>query len=176
MKFDTCALPGAFIIRLEPHQDERGFLARSFCRHEFEQHGLVSDVAQCNISYNARRGTLRGIHFQRAPHEETKLVRCIRGAIYDIIVDIRPASRTFRKWVSIELSAENRVALYVPAGFGHGFQTLEDDTEVFYQMSTFYEPTAAAGVRWNDPAFGVEWPIGEPFISDRDRGYPDWQA
>jgi len=175
MKFDACTLPGAFIIRLERHQDERGFFARSFCRHEFAQHGLVADVAQSNISYNARRGTLRGIHFQRAPHEEIKLVRCIRGAIYDVIVDIRPGSQTYRKWLSIELSAENRVALYVPAGFGHGFQTLEDDTEIFYQMSTFYEPSAADGFRWDDPAFSVEWPIADPIISDRDRGYPDWQ-
>jgi dTDP-4-dehydrorhamnose 3,5-epimerase len=118
---------------------------------------------------------LRGIHFQRAPHDEVKLVRCIRGAIYDVVVDIRPDSQTFRKWISVELSAENRAALYVPAGFGHGFQTLKDDTEVFYQMSTFYEPAAQDGFRWNDPAFGIGWPIAGPFVSDRDHSYPDWQ-
>jgi dTDP-4-dehydrorhamnose 3,5-epimerase len=168
------ALAGARLVELEPIEDERGFFARSFCRREFEQAGLEPCIVQCNVSFNRRRGTLRGMHFQRAPHAEAKLVRCTRGAVYDVIVDLRPDSPAFRRWLGVELSAENRRALYVPRGFGHGFQSLQDDCEVLYQMSDFYAPQAAGGVRWNDPAFAIRWPIEPPIVSARDAAYPDF--
>ncbi len=174
MKFVETAVPGAFIIELERVEDERGFFARSFCRREFEAHRLNPDLAQCNISYNRIRGTLRGMHYQAAPHAECKLVRCTRGAIYDAIIDLRPDSPTFRRWVGYELSAENRRMLYVPEGVAHGFETLVADTEVFYQMSEFYFAECQRGVRWDDPAFGVAWPMRPVVISDRDAGYPDF--
>jgi dTDP-4-dehydrorhamnose 3,5-epimerase len=176
VKFLPTALAGACIIDIETVQDERGFFARSWCREEFARHGLNPDLAQCSISFNKKRGTLRGMHYQAAPHEETKVVRCTRGAIYDVIVDLRPESPTFRKWIAVELSADNRRMLYVPLGFAHGFQSLVDDTEVFYQISTFYHPGSARGVRWDDPAFGIEWPVTERVISDKDRQYPDFAA
>lgn len=176
MKFSPTALAGACIIDIEPVPDERGFFARSWCREEFVRHGLNPDLAQCSISFNKKRGTLRGMHYQAKPHEETKVVRCTRGAIYDVIVDLRPESPTFRKWIAVELSADNRRMLYIPAGLAHGFQSLTDDTEVFYQISTPYHPESARGVRWDDPAFGIEWPVTERVISDKDRQYPDFAA
>ena len=174
MIFRETKLKGAYIIELEPLEDERGFFARSFCQKEFEQHGLNFSIVQCNLSYNKKRGTLRGMHYQIAPHEEAKLVSCIRGAIYDVIIDLRPNSSTYRQWFAVELTAEDYRMLYIPAGFAHGFQTLKDDTEVFYQISEFYHPESAKGVCWNDPAFGIVWPDDIRVISDRDRQYPDF--
>jgi dTDP-4-dehydrorhamnose 3,5-epimerase len=175
MRFTETQLAGAYIIDPERIEDERGFFARTWDRHEFEAHGLNTNLAQCNISYNTRRGTLRGMHYQAAPHEETKLVRCTSGAIYDVIVDLRPASPTLRQWLAVELSAANRRMLYIPEGFAHGFQTLADHSEVFYQMAAFYAPGYARGVRWNDPAFGIVWPQAERrIIAERDAGYADY--
>jgi len=156
------------LVRLE---DERGFFARSFCQREFEAQGLNPRLAQCNVSFNHRRGTLRGLHFQAKPHEEAKLVRCTRGAIWDVAVDLREGSPTRLRWHAVELNAENRLGLYVPEGFAHGFQTLADDTEVLYQMSEFYHPELARGVRWDDPNLGIRWPLPDPILSERDRGY-----
>jgi dTDP-4-dehydrorhamnose 3,5-epimerase len=175
MIFVPTALEGAFLIELERIEDERGFFARSWCQEEFAKHGLRSAFVQCNISFNSRKGTLRGMHYQAAPFEEAKLVRCTKGAMYDVILDLRSESPSFRHWEGFELTAENRRMLYVPEGFAHGFQTLADDTEVFYQMSAFYRPEAARGVRWNDPAFAVAWPCRRPHMSPRDRGYPDFE-
>lgn len=172
-------LSGAYVIELEPHADERGYFGRSYCVREFEAHGLDPRVVQCNVSYNRQRGTLRGMHYQAAPDAEAKLVRCTRGAVYDVIVDLRPESTTFCEWRGVELSAEPGVParmVYVPEGFAHGFQTLEDDSEVFYQMSEFYAAQSARGVRWDDPAFGIEWPEPVRVISERDRTYPDFAA
>ena len=174
MIFKETKLRGAYIIELEPLEDERGFFARSFCQKEFEQHSLNFCIVQCNLSHNKRKGTLRGMHYQIPPHEEAKLMSCIRGAIYDVIIDLRPNSSTYRQWFAVELTAENYKMLYVPTGFAHGFQTLVDHTEVFYQMSEFYHPECARGVRWNDPAFGIVWPDDIRVISDRDRQYPDF--
>jgi dTDP-4-dehydrorhamnose 3,5-epimerase len=174
VKIVATELPEAKLVELERIEDERGFFARSFCARDFQAEGLDPCMAQCNVSYNRRRGTLRGMHFQRAPHAEAKLVRCTRGSIYDVIVDLRPDSPSFRRWLAVELTDENRRALYVPRGFAHGFQTLADDCEVFYQMSEFYVPDAATGVRWNDPAFAIAWPIANPILSPRDASYPDF--
>jgi dTDP-4-dehydrorhamnose 3,5-epimerase len=171
MKFSETKLKGVFEIDLEPMSDERGFFARSWCRTEFETHGLNPNLAQCNISFNARKGTLRGMHYQEAPYGECKLVRCTRGALYDVAVDLRPESPTFRNWISTILSAGNRRALFIPEGCAHGFQTLEDDTEVFYQMSEFYKPGLGRGVRWDDPAFRIQWPLEVQVVSGRDQGY-----
>ena len=175
MIFQSTTLPGAMVVELERREDERGFFARSFCRREFEAHCLEPCVAQCNVSFNRRRGTLRGMHWQAAPHAEAKLVRVTRGALWDVIVDLRPDSPACGRWFGVELNAENRRALYIPQGFAHGFQTLVDDVEVFYQMSTVYVPEAQRGARWDDPAFGIDWPIRPPFLSDRDASYPDFQ-
>ena len=164
-------LEGAFAVEIEPIEDERGFFARSFCQEEFRAHGLYPVVAQCNVSFNRRRGTLRGLHYQDKPHEEAKLVRCTLGAVWDVIVDIREDSPTRHRWHAIELTAENRRALYVPRGFAHGFQTLLDDSEVLYQMSEFYHPDSARGLRWDDPALGITWPLPDPILSLRDRAY-----
>ena len=172
MIFVETRLKGAFIIEPERIEDERGFFARTWCQHEFEARGLNARLAQCNISFNTMKGTLRGMHYQIAPHEETKLVRCTMGAIYDVIVDLRPASPTFKQWEAVELTAGNRRMLYIPGGFAHGFQTLGDETEVFYQMSEFYHPGSSRGARWNDPAFGIAWPLTISTISQRDRSYP----
>jgi dTDP-4-dehydrorhamnose 3,5-epimerase len=172
MIFKETELPGAFEIDLNLLEDERGFFARTFCRREFAEHGLNEAVAQCNLSFNRTKGTLRGMHLQLPPHAEDKLVRVVRGAIYDVIVDLREASPTYLKWIGVELTAENRSALYVPKGFAHGFQTLADDSEVFYQMSEFYAPECATGYRWDDPAFGIHWPLEITVISDKDRQYP----
>lgn len=177
MKFTETKLKGAFIIELEQREDERGFFARTFCQREYESHGLNPHVAQCSMSFNRKKGTLRGIHYQAPPHAEAKTVCCVRGAIYDVMVDLRRESPTFKQWVGVELSAAGREMVYVPEGFGHGFQTLEDGCEVLYQMSEFYDAESARGVRWNDPAFGIVWPIVEGVvISERDAHYPDYQC
>ncbi len=168
MKFIETKLRGAYIIDLERQEDERGFFARTFCQKEFEAHGLNPTFVQCSISYNKHTGTLRGMHYQVAPMAESKLVRCTRGAIYDVIIDLRPDSSTYCQWVAVELGGDNYRMLYIPEFLAHGFQTLEDDTEVFYQMSQFYEPEYAQGVRWDDPAFGIEWPISNPTLSEKD--------
>lgn len=176
MIFRPTILAGAFVIEPEKHEDERGFFARSWCQKEFEAQNLNSRTAQCNISFNHRKGTLRGMHYQVAPFAEAKLVRCTAGAIYDVIIDLRPGSPTYKKHFSATLTASNYKMLYIPEGFAHGFQTLEDSTEVFYQMSEFYSPEHSRGVRYNDPAFGIEWPVANPIMLGRDRTYPDFKA
>lgn len=173
MNFVSTPLQKAYVIELEAMVDERGFFARSWCAQEFRLHGLNPNVAQCSVSFNARRGTLRGMHYQNEPYPEAKLVRCCSGAIYDVVLDLRPTSATYCKWFAVELTAANRKMLYVPEGFAHGFQTLADDTEVFYQISESYRPECARGVRWDDPQFGIEWPIRDPIISQRDRTFAD---
>ena len=175
MIFTEIQLNGVFLIELRRLEDERGFFARSWCKREFDQHGLRSEFVQCNISFNRKRGTLRGMHYQEAPYEETKLVRCTKGAIYDVVIDLRPDAQTFREWFSIELTEDNRKMLYIPEGFAHGFLTLTDNTEVFYQMSEFYAPGHAKGVRWNDPAFNIMWPIDVNVISEKDKKIPDFR-
>ena len=175
MIFKETKLKGAYVIEINPLEDERGFFARSFCAKEFKEHGLNQNIAQCNISYNEKKGTLRGVHYQAAPHEEAKLVRCTMGAIFDVIIDLRPDSATFKKWIGVELTKENRRMLYVPEGFAHGFQTLEDHTEVLYQMSEFHHPEWARGVRWNDPTFGIFWPVNVEIISIGDQQYLDFK-
>ena len=174
MIFTETRLKGAFILELERREDERGFFARSWCQEEFQAHNLNSAIAQCNISFNRLKGTLRGMHYTAAPFEEAKLVRCTAGAAYDVIIDLRRDSPTFKQHVGEVLSAANYRMMYVPEGFAHGFQTLEDNTEIFYQMSRFYSPEHARGVRYNDPAFGIKWMIADPVILDRDRTYPDF--
>jgi len=172
LKFTETQLKGAYIIEPELLRDERGFFARSWCQKEFTERGLNTNLVQCNISFNLKKGTLRGMHYQAKPYEEAKLVRCTMGAIYDVIIDIRPESPTFKQWVAVELTAENRKMLYIPEGMAHGFQTLVDNTEVFYQMSEFYQAESASGVRWNDPAFNVEWLIKQDLvISKKDQSY-----
>jgi len=175
MTFHETKLAGVFEIRLEPKYDERGFFARSWCQREFECNGLNPKIVQCNVSLNTRKGTLRGIHYQAAPDAETKVVRCTRGAIYDVVVDLRRASPTFKDWVAAVLTAANRNMLYIPEGCGHGFLSLEDNTELFYQMSEFYNPESARGARWDDPAFQIAWPSTPEVISERDRTYPDFE-
>jgi dTDP-4-dehydrorhamnose 3,5-epimerase len=168
------ALSGAFTIDVEPIADERGFFARTWCQRELEARGLETLVVQCSVSFNRHAGTLRGLHYQAAPHQEVKLVRCTAGAIFDVIVDLRAGSPTFARHVGVVLSARNHRMLYVPKGFAHGFQTLEPETEVTYQMSEFYHPDLACGVRWDDPALGIEWPSSDNRImNERDRTYPD---
>jgi dTDP-4-dehydrorhamnose 3,5-epimerase len=173
--FRETKLPGAFVIDLQKHEDERGFFARSWCRKEFEAHGLDPRTVQCNVSFNKLKGTLRGMHYQVAPYAEAKLVRCTRGAIYDVIIDLRRESATYKQHVSEVLSSNNYKALFVPEGFAHGFQTLEDNSEVFYQMSEFYSAEHQRGLRYNDPAFGINWPTDVMVISDRDRNYEDFK-
>jgi dTDP-4-dehydrorhamnose 3,5-epimerase len=172
--FTETKLNGAYIIEPEKLEDERGFFARTFCQNEFKARGLNPCVAQCSISFNKRKGTLRGVHYQARPYEETKLVRCTAGAIYDVIVDVRLGSRAFKQWVATELTAANRKMLYIPHGVAHGFLTLVDETEVFYQMSEFYHPECARGLRWNDPALAIEWPSDVRVISERDSRYPEF--
>jgi dTDP-4-dehydrorhamnose 3,5-epimerase len=176
MKFFETKLKGAFIVEPELREDARGFICRTWCQREFEARGLNARLVQCNLSFSKRKGTLRGMHYQVKPFEEAKLVRCTMGAIYDVILDLRPASLTFRQWVSVVLKADDHRMLYIPEGIAHGFQTLEDTSEVFYQMAEFYHPESARGVRWNDPAFGIEWPIANPIISDKDRTYKDFMV
>lgn len=174
MTFAETAIAGTFIVDLEPLRDERGFFARSFCQDEFARHGLRTSVSQCNISHNSQRGTLRGMHYQLEPHPEAKLVRCTRGRIYDVVIDLRPASKTFHRWVATELGSDpdNAHMLYVPEGCAHGFQTLEPDSDVLYWMFGSYSPSYARGVRWDDPAFAITWPLAHPIISEKDRAYP----
>lgn len=176
MKFGETALKGAYIISPKYVEDERGYFARTFCRREFSERGLNPDLVQCNISFNRNRGTLRGMHYQAPPCAEAKLVRCTRGAVYDVIIDLRPGSPTYRGWVGVTLDASSPRTLYVPEGLAHGFLTLRDDTEVFYQMSEFFSAEQARGVRWDDPAFGVAWPDAPRVISQKDRDYPDFVA
>src|SRR5690348_13798394 len=177
MIFTETALQGAFTIELEKKEDARGFFARTFCKKEFAQRGLKTEFVQCNASFNKQKGTLRGMHFQAAPMAEAKLVRCTRGAIFDAIIDLRPASRTFKQHFGVILSEDNGTALYIPEGFAHGFQTLEDDTEVFYQMGEYYSPELQRGVRWDDPAFGIRWPDTERrIVIPRDQEYPLFDA
>jgi len=165
---------GAFLVELDKVADERGYFARTWCQQEFAQHGLSAKLVQCNTSFNLYEGTLRGMHYQAAPHGEDKLVRCTRGSVYDVIIDLREDSPSFKSYHAETLSQDNGMMLFIPQGVAHGFLTLEDDTEVFYQMSEFYVPEAGRGVRWNDPAFGVEWPSEVRVISDRDHSYPDY--
>ena len=174
MIFTETVLSGAYVIDLEPQADERGFFARIWCAREFAGRGLESRLVQSSVSVNTRRGTLRGIHYQAPPHAEVKLVRCTRGAVFDVIIDLRPDSATYLRPFGIELTAENRLALYIPKGFAHGFQTVVDDTEVFYHMSEVYVAAAGRGLRWNDPTFGVPWPIVPPILLARDATYPDF--
>jgi dTDP-4-dehydrorhamnose 3,5-epimerase len=177
MIFRETRLKGAFTIEPERLEDERGFFARTFCREEFRAHGLNPTVVQCNISVNKKKGTLRGMHYQTPPYPEAKLVLCTRGAVYDVIIDLRPESPTFKQWIAVELTAENHRMLYVPESFAHGFQTLEDNTEVRYQMSEFYHPECARGVRWDDPSFGIEWPqVKKRTMSEKDLNYPLWES
>ena len=172
MIFRETPLPGAWVLTPERFEDERGFFARTYCRRDFEARGLDPEIAQCSVSWNHRRGTLRGLHFQIAPHEEVKLVRVTRGAVWDVIVDLRPDSPTFRQHVAVVLSAEEGNQLYIPKGMAHGFQTLADETEVFYQISAFYAPEAARGYRWDDPAFAIPWPEPVTVMSEKDRNLP----
>jgi dTDP-4-dehydrorhamnose 3,5-epimerase len=174
MRFIETKLKGAFVIEPELLEDKRGFFSRIWSEKEFAEHGLESRLVQCNASFNLKKGTLRGMHYQLAPYAQAKLVCCIRGSIYDVIIDLRRDSPTFRKWVAVDLSASNRLMLYVPKGLAHGFQTLEDNTEVFYQMTEVYAPESASGVRWNDPAFSITWPADTRTIIDRDQNYPDF--
>ncbi len=174
MKFVPTEIPGAFVIEPERHEDERGFFARTWCANEFAAQGLETRLAQCSISFSAKKGTLRGMHYQAAPYGEVKIVRCTMGAIFDVIIDLRRDSPAFTRHVSVVLSADNRKMLYVPRGCAHGLQTLEDNTEVFYQMSEFYAPEHSRGVRWNDPAFGIAWPDDERTILERDQSYPNF--
>lgn len=176
MKFQETKLPGVFEINVEPFTDHRGFFARSWCKNEFREHDLDPNVAQCSASFNHKKGTLRGMHYQVPPFAETKLVRCTMGSIFDVAIDLRPGSMTFKNWVGVVLSAENRKALYIPAGCAHGFLALEDKSEVFYMISEFYDANSARGVRWNDPAFAIEWPLQPDVIADRDRNYPDFKG
>jgi dTDP-4-dehydrorhamnose 3,5-epimerase len=175
MRFTETKLKGAYIISPEPNEDERGFFARTYCEREFTKHGLTACSAQCNVSYNAKKGTLRGMHYQIEPHGEAKLITCLSGLVYDVIIDLRPDSPSYCQWWSTELNSRHpRSMLYVPAGFAHGFQTLADNTEVFYQMSEFFHPESARGIRWNDSAFRIHWPTAERIISARDDSYPDF--
>ena len=174
MIFNESKLRGAFEIHLEPKPDERGFFARCWCQKEFERNNINLKLVQCSLSFNSCKGTLRGIHYQARPYAETKLVRCTRGAIYDVIVDLRPDSPTFKDWIAVVLTAEKHNMVCVPEGCGHGFLTLEDESEVFYQMSEFYSAGSALGVRWNDPAFQIDWPEKVEVISERDQSYPNF--
>lgn len=174
MKFQETKLAGVFEIEIEPHSDERGFFARTWCEQEFKDHGLNPALVQCSISLNTRKGTLRGMHYQAAPFPETKVVRCTQGAVYDVVLDLRPESVTFKAWIGVALTAQKRNMIYVPAGCAHGFLTLENEAEVFYQISEFHHPELARGVRWNDSAFRIDWPAKVEVISERDGNYPDF--
>ncbi len=176
MKFTPTKIAGVWIVDMERHEDERGWFARAWCAEEFRKHGLNPRLAQCSVSFNRRRGTLRGMHYQAAPHEEAKLVRCLRGALWDVALDLRPSSATFRQWVGVELTPENGRGLYLPEGCAHGFQTIAEDTELLYHISECWQAESGRGVRWNDPAFGIEWPLPTAAIlSERDCQYTDFQ-
>jgi len=174
VKFHNTELEGAYVIQLDKYHDRRGFFARTYCQKEFQEQSLVSNIAQANTSFNKKAGTLRGMHFQAEPHQETKLVRCTSGAIYDVIVDMRHWSATYKRWIAVELTAENGRMLYVPDHFAHGFITLKDRTEVHYLVSEFYAPGAERGIRWDDPAFAIEWPRPVEVISEKDAAWPDF--
>jgi dTDP-4-dehydrorhamnose 3,5-epimerase len=175
MIFKETKLKGAFVVEMESIRDNRGFFARAWCQREFEARGLITGFVQANLTFSPQKGTLRGLHYQIAPHQEIKLVRCTRGAIYDVIIDLRPESPTCRHWLGTELTADNHAMTYIPGGFAHGYQILMDDTEVFYQVAQFYAPEYERGIRWNDPAFGIEWPIASPLIlSEKDKRWPDY--
>ncbi len=173
MKLVRTKLSGAYIIEAEKIEDDRGFFARTWCEEVFLKKGLISKIVQANLSHNHKAGTLRGMHYQRSPHGEAKIVRCIRGAIFDVIVDLRPDSKTYLKWFGIELSAENYKSLYVPVNFAHGFQTLTDDAEIFYLVSEYYHPESSTGLRYDDPAIEIRWPLGVTEISEKDSAWPD---
>ncbi len=176
MKFEETPIPGAFVINHEPFGDDRGFFARSFCQKEFRNRGIEFNPVQANTGYSKNRGTLRGMHYQTGKHAESKFIRCIRGAVYDVIIDLREESETYMNWFGVELTAENRTMFFLPEGCAHGYQTLADDTEVFYMVSSFYEPGAEKGIRWNDPAFNIEWKQTEELIiSEKDRSWPDFK-
>ena len=174
MKFTETKLKGAFIVEIEKLTDDRGFFARAWCRKEFEAHGLTSAVVQANVSFNRKRGTLRGMHYQIAPFQESKLIRCTRGAIYDVIIDLRPESPTYKEWIGVELTADNYTLFFVPEDFSHGFITLMDDTEITYQVSQFYTPGSEKGIRFNDPIFNIQWPLEVSVISDKDSNWSDF--
>ena len=175
MKFNKTRIPGTYIIELEKIGDERGFFARAWCQKEFREHDLVTQFVQCNLSFNKQGNTLRGMHYQSAPLEEVKIVRCTRGAIFDVIIDLRPESSTYLKWIGVELTSDNYNMLYVPERFAHGYLTLTEEAEVFYQVSQFYSPNHERGVRWNDPVFGIDWPIdGDVVISEKDNNWPNF--
>jgi len=174
MIFCETSLKGAFLIELEEHKDGRGFFARTFCQNEFEEVGIDFHPVQRNLSYNRFRHTLRGMHFQKSPNEEAKLVSCAKGSIYDVIIDIRKESPSQNNWIGVKLSSENRKMIYVPKGFAHGFLTLEDDTEVSYLMSDFYKPGVGSGIRWDDPYFNIDWPAKVSVISDKDKNWPSY--
>jgi dTDP-4-dehydrorhamnose 3,5-epimerase len=172
MIFTESPLAGVFVVELERRRDERGFFARAYCATEFAARGLGPELRQCSVSYNARQGTLRGLHYQAAPHEEHKLVRCTSGAVFDVVVDVRPASPTYRRWFGADLTADNHRSLFIPPGFAHGFISLTDHAEVYYMISVAHAPEFSRGVRWNDPAFGIAWPLAPAVISARDAAYP----
>lgn len=174
MTFEPAGLEGAWLLALDPHQDDRGFFARLWCSSEFGARDLASTLSQCSLSYTRHAGTIRGMHYQAPPREEVKVFRCVRGAIYDVLLDLRPASSTYKQWVARELTADNRLAFYIPRGVAHGFQALSDDVEVLYFVDEPYDAALARGVRWNDPAFGIAWPMQPSLMSDRDRTYPDF--
>lgn len=173
MIFSETKLKGAYIIEATPIKDNRGFFSRTWCKRELEQHGLDTNIVQCNISYNLKKGTLRGMHYQKNPYSEVKYVRCIKGALYDVIVDLREDSKTFGQWIGVELTEENKRALYIPKGFAHGFETLLDNTYLYYQVTEYYTPEAEGGIRWNDPKFNIIWPIDNPVVmSSKDNSWP----
>jgi dTDP-4-dehydrorhamnose 3,5-epimerase len=175
MIFEELELQGAYMISIEKLEDSRGFFARTFCKQEFSKYNLRTKIVQSNISYSKRRGTLRGMHWQVRPFQETKLVSCFRGSVYDVIVDLRPTSTTYKHWVAVELTEDEHKMIYVPESFAHGFQTLEDDSVLFYQVSEFYSPEYERGARWNDPAFAIRWPTTPPTVlSNKDSSYPDF--
>ncbi len=174
MIFTETKLKGAFVLEIKKIEDDRGFFGRSWCKNEMEEHGLNGEIVQANTSFSHRKGTLRGMHFQVPPYEEAKIIRCVRGAMYDVIIDLRPGSPTFRQWVGVELSQDNYKLFYVPEGFAHSFITLTDDVEVYYNVTAFYTPGAERGIRWNDKAFNIKWPIEPVVISTKDRDHPDF--
>lgn len=176
MKFTETPIKGAFVIEVQKFEDDRGIFGRSFCEREFEEHGLTSRMVQTNVSFNYKKGTLRGIHYQIDPHQESKLVRCTRGSLYDVVVDLRPGSPTYMQWFGVELTADSYRMLLIPEDCGHAFQTLEDNTEAIYQVSQFYTPGAEAGIRWNDPAIGIKWPLPVSVISEKDANWPDFKG
>jgi dTDP-4-dehydrorhamnose 3,5-epimerase len=176
MKFTPTPLAGAFVVELEPNEDERGMFARTYCEREFATHGIRARFVQANVSVTRQRGMLRGMHLQAPPHEEAKLVRCVHGRVHDVMLDLRPGSATFAKWYAVELDAERHNAVYIPEGCAHGFQALRADSELLYQMSAFYVPEAKRGVRWNDPVFGIAWPVPDALVSESDQSFARFDA